>query len=126
MIAEALRVLLFGMLGIFLVMAIIYGVIVALQSLSNKASRRDAAGGMPVAGEVIEVAEPVEVVEEVEEVYYYPEDYVAEEYASEDYGSGEYAVEGYSEGEYSEYVPETQFVVEEEYVVEPEVEVVER
>ena len=116
MIAEALRVLLFGMLGIFLVMAIIYGVIVALQSLSNKASRRAAAGGMPVADEVVEVAEPVEVVEE--EVYYYPEDYVAEEYTSENYG--------YSEGEYSEYVPETQFVIEEEYVVEPEVEVVER
>jgi len=36
MILEALRVLLFGMLGIFLVMAIIFGVIVALSRISRR------------------------------------------------------------------------------------------
>jgi len=39
-IAEALRVLLFGMLGVFLVLGLIFGVIVALSRLSALANRR--------------------------------------------------------------------------------------
>lgn len=40
MIAEALRVLLFGMLGVFLVLGIIFGVIVALSRISAATRKR--------------------------------------------------------------------------------------
>jgi len=53
-IADALRVLLFGMLGIFLVMAIIYAVIVALAKISARSSQRAAAEVIPVTPAVSE------------------------------------------------------------------------
>jgi len=67
MIMQALEVLLIGMLGIFLVMAIIYGVIVALARISRKL---DAAEIDADAGEVtpVDVDAPVVVLPDAEAV----------------------------------------------------------
>jgi len=54
MILEALRVLLFGMLGIFVVMAIIFGVIVALSKISGRFGKPE----LPEAGEANADIEP--------------------------------------------------------------------
>lgn len=71
MITEALRVLLFGMLGVFLVLGLIFGVIVLLSRLSSVANRREPAFTQP-ASPVLEESgpiasdlesEPLEVVE---------------------------------------------------------------
>ena len=88
MIAEALRVLLFGMLGIFLVMAIIYGVIVALSKISTKVGSGAEPDIEPLEDDVVDPEPELatgEYVEELEEIeYYYPDEYDA---------NGEYVVE---------------------------------
>jgi len=57
MIFEALRVLLFGMLGIFIVMAVIFGVIILLSRLSAWTSRRAEANVIPVEVSNLEAAD---------------------------------------------------------------------
>jgi len=74
MIAEALRVLLFGMLGIFLVMAIIYGVIVALSKLSAWLAQRN-----PVSEELIEDEPVLEETEEYDAYSTAGDEYLLEE-----------------------------------------------
>ena len=112
MIGEALRVLVFGMLGIFLVMAIIFAVIVGLTALSKRFFRDD--GATPDAGavdqgasadnvEVVTVTELVEVAPgadpsaEVNE-FYDDGEFMTEEYFDDSYGdeyltAGEYWVQ---------------------------------
>jgi len=107
MIGDSLRVLLFGMLGIFLVMAIIYAVIVAL----SRISRRIGTGG--TTGDELE--ESIDIAGEAP---------LSEEYVEyENYDEGDYVVEeGYVGGD--GYVVEGEYADGDEYLVE-EYEVVE-
>jgi len=119
MIFESFQVLLFGMLGIFLVMAIIYGVIVLLSRISARAAQR--AGALALAPDdavVLEEVEEVEVipVENAEPLEtpaaageYYLEEYYPDQYVTDGYYVEEYYEQPLADGAYEmEYVEEVQ------------------
>lgn len=89
MILEALRVLLFGMLGIFIVMAIIYGVIVLLSKISSWANRRAESVVTP-----IEVSEPSSVPAAPQIEASDGQDYLVEYVTEIDNGDSDYPVDG--------------------------------
>jgi len=135
MILEALRVLLFGMLGIFLVMAIIYGVIVLLSRISARAARKAEAEVIPIdvegATEVIEGIEPID--DEfgaggfgdgyvIEQQYVVADGYESAEYGGDEYADDQYGDEAYGGEVVYEYEGDVEYA-EPEYVeeeVEPE------